>query len=77
MKTIQILGTGCPTCHRLAHAAEQAARDLKLEYRLVKVQDIAEILRFGVLTMPVLAVDGVTKAEGRVPGPDEMKALLA
>ena len=43
MKTIQILGTGCAKCNRLADAAEQAARDLGLDYELEKVTDM---LRF-------------------------------
>jgi len=40
MKTIQILGTGCAKCHKLAEAAEAAARDLGVEYQLESVTDI-------------------------------------
>jgi small redox-active disulfide protein 2 len=77
MKTIQILGTGCLKCAMLAQNAEAAAKALGIEYTLVKVTDIEEIMRFGVMLTPALAVDGVVKLVGKVPAPDALKPLLA
>jgi small redox-active disulfide protein 2 len=77
MKLIQILGTGCPKCGKLAEAAEEAAKALGLEYRLEKVTDIGEIIRFGVMTTPALAVDGVVKVAGKVPSPEEIRQILS
>ena len=77
MKTIQILGTGCPKCHLLADHAEEAARALGLEYRLEKVTDIKAIIVFGVMSTPALAVDGAVKVSGRVPAVDALKEILA
>ncbi|MGD0089292.1 MAG: thioredoxin family protein [Planctomycetota bacterium] len=77
MKKIQILGAGCAKCERLARNTEAAARELGLEYELVKVSDITEILKFGVMLTPALVVDGVVKLEGQAPGPGEIKKLLA
>jgi small redox-active disulfide protein 2 len=59
MKKLQILGTGCPKCKTLAANTEAAARELGLEYEMVKVTDINEIMKFGVMMTPALAVDGV------------------
>lgn len=77
MKTIQILGTGCAKCNRLSEAAEQAAKDLGLEYELEKVTDMLRFADFGVMFTPALAVDGEVKVAGRVPSQDELKQMLA
>ncbi len=77
MKTIQILGTGCAKCNHLAESAKQAADALGLEYRLEKITEIKRFADFGVMMTPAMAVDGVVKVAGRVPGIEEMKRLLA
>lgn len=77
MKTLQILGTGCPKCRKLTENTEAAAKALGIEYQLVKVTDINEILSFGVPFTPALAVDGQVKVYGKVASVDEIKALLA
>ena len=77
MKKIQILGTGCPKCKKLAEATEQAAKELCVAYELEKVTDIEKIMTFGVMVTPALVVDGQVKAAGRVPGPEEIKSMLA
>lgn len=77
MTLIQILGTGCPKCRALAANAEAAAKALGIEYSIEKVTDIREILKFGVMLTPALAVDGVVKMAGKVPSADEIKKMLA
>ena len=77
MKTIQILGTGCPKCRLLADYAEQAAKGLGIEYRLEKITDLKDIVAFGVMSTPALAVDGTVKISGRVPSVETLKELLA
>ena len=76
MKTIQILGTGCPKCRKLAENAEAAAKALGIDYELVKVTDLNEIMAFGVMLTPALAVDGEVKVVGKVPDADAIKAML-
>lgn len=76
MKKIQVLGTGCPSCRRLAEMAEQVARELQIEYELEKVTEIEQIVALGVLATPALVVDGEVKASGKVPEIDELKTLL-
>jgi small redox-active disulfide protein 2 len=77
MKKIQILGTGCPKCKKLAENTERAARHLGIPYQLEKVTDIKEIMAFGVMMTPALAVDGVVKVSGKVPTPEELEGILA
>jgi small redox-active disulfide protein 2 len=77
MKMLQILGTGCPKCGKLAETVEEAAKSLCLEYRMEKVTDIRAIMGFGVMTTPALAVDGVVKVSGKVPSAEEMKKILS
>ena len=76
MKKIQILGTGCPKCKKLAENAEAAAKDLGIEYSLEKVTQINEIMKFGVMMTPALVVDGKVKIVGKVPSPDDIKKLI-
>ena len=77
MKKIQILGTGCPKCKKLAQHAETAANKLGIEYELEKVMDINEIMKFGVMLTPALVIDGEVKAAGKVTSPTEIKDMLS
>ena len=77
MKKLQILGTGCPKCKKLAEATEEAAKGLGIEYKLEKVTDITAIMSFGVLMTPALAVDGKVEVSGKIPSSDELRKILA
>ena len=76
MKKLQILGTGCPKCKKLAENTESAAKSLGIEYTLEKVTNIGEIMKFGVMMTPALAVDGVVKVVGKVPDAETIRAML-
>ncbi len=75
MKTLQILGTGCVKCKKLAENTETAAKELGIEYEVEKVTDINAIMGFGVMMTPALAVDGQVKLVGKVPEASEIKKL--
>ena len=76
MKKIQILGTGCPKCKKLAQLTKLAADELGLDYELEKVTDITEIMEFGIMSTPGLAVDGEVKVAGKTPKVEEIKKML-
>lgn len=76
MKKIQILGTGCAKCLKLAQNTEIAAKELGIEYEIIKVTDIREIMSFGVMTTPVLVVEGEIKLSGTASSAEEIKKLL-
>jgi small redox-active disulfide protein 2 len=77
MTRIQVLGPGCAKCKVLAQRADQAARELGLEYEIEKVTDIDAILGYGVMTTPALVVDGKLKLAGRVPTAEHLKEYLS
>jgi small redox-active disulfide protein 2 len=77
MKKIQILGTGCPKCKKLAENTEAAAKELGIDYELIKVTDINEIMKFGVMMTPALAVNGDVKSVGKVMSTDDIKKVLS
>ena len=77
MAKIQILGTGCSRCKRLMENAEKAAAELGENYEVIKVTDLKEILNFGIMVTPALAVDNEVKSTGKVLSPEEIKALIS
>ena len=77
MKKLQILGTGCPKCEKLAELTKQAAESLGIDYQIEKVTEIAKIMEFGVMMTPGLVVDGDVKVAGKVPTVDEIKKMIA
>jgi small redox-active disulfide protein 2 len=76
MKKIQILGTGCAKCTKLAENAQKAAKDLGVDYDLEKVSDINEIMNFGVMITPALVVNGEVFSPGKVLSADDIKKVL-
>jgi small redox-active disulfide protein 2 len=77
MKKIQILGTGCAKCKKLAELAKEAAGELDIQYDLEKVTDLNDIMNFGVMVTPALVVDGEVKIAGKVPKIDDIKKMLS
>ncbi len=77
MVRIQVLGTGCPKCKKLAENTETAAKAMGVEYRIEKVTDINEIMKFGVMMTPALVIDGKVKTVGKVPSPQDIEKMLA
>lgn len=73
---LQILGSGCAKCVKLAEHTEAAARELGLDYELEKVTDTNAIIDAGVMMTPALVVDGQVKTSGKVPSVEELKRLL-
>ncbi|MBZ0257469.1 thioredoxin family protein [bacterium] len=76
MKKIQILGTGCPKCKTLTANAEQAAKEAGIEVEIEKVQDINDIISFGVMSTPALVVDGNVVSTGKILSADDIKKLI-
>ena len=77
MKKLQILGTGCPKCKKLAELTEEAAKELGIDYEIEKVSEVQKIMEFGVMVTPALAVDGEVKVAGKVPSVDDIKKMIA
>jgi small redox-active disulfide protein 2 len=64
---VKVLGTGCAKCKMLFAEAEKAVSASGLPATLGKVEQIDEIMKFGVMMTPALVVDGEVKCAGRIP----------
>ena len=73
---IQVLGTGCPKCKTLMANAEAAVRAAGVEATVEKVDQIADIMKMGVMITPALAVDGVVKSAGKVLSSEDIRKML-
>ncbi len=73
---IQILGTGCPKCKKLMENTQQAVKELGITAEVIKISQIDEIMKFGVMMTPALAIDGQVKVMGKSLTPEEIKKLL-
>ncbi|MFP4092770.1 MAG: thioredoxin family protein [Cyclobacteriaceae bacterium] len=76
MKTIKILGTGCPKCKQTISVVQQALEQKKLQADVQKVEDIEKIMQYNVLSTPAVVVDEEVKIKGRVPSVNEILSLL-
>jgi len=76
MLRIQVLGSGCKNCKLLFSRVEESLKELGIEADLEKVEDMAKILSFGVMSTPALVVDGTVAFSGHVPSKDQIKKNL-
>lgn len=74
---IKILGTGCAKCKKLYAEAEKAVAASGHPSTLEKVEQIDEIMKYGVMMTPALVIDGEVKAAGRIPNPTELSNWIA
>ena len=76
MKKIKVLGPGCPKCKTTYNNVEKAVKQLGIDAEIIKIEDIEEMMKYNVLTTPVLLVDEVIKVKGRIAQIDEIKEFL-
>jgi small redox-active disulfide protein 2 len=73
---IKILGPGCPKCKTLDKITREVVAKNGINASITKVEDIMEIMKYGVMSTPALVVDEKVLVKGRVPSFDEIKQLL-
>lgn len=76
LKTIQVFGSGCPTCKTLYERTVQAVKELGLDVEVEYVMDIQRIIDLGLLQSPVLAMDGDPIIVGFVPDVQAIKEAI-
>ncbi|MFZ5536313.1 MAG: thioredoxin family protein [Pseudomonadota bacterium] len=76
MKHIKVLGSGCASCKTVYQMIEEAAKAKGVDVRLEKVEDIAEIMRHGVMSTPGVVVDGKVVHAGGMPDRAKIEAWL-
>ena len=75
-KNIKVLGPGCAKCKTTYNNVLEAVKQTGIEAEVEKVDDIQEMMKYNVLTTPVLMIDEVTKVKGRIADVNEIKQLL-
>ncbi|MFB0957942.1 MAG: thioredoxin family protein [Clostridiaceae bacterium] len=73
---IKILGTGCANCKKLEANAREAIKELGLDAEVEKVEDLREIVGYGVMRTPALVVNETVKVLGKVATVEEIRQLL-
>ena len=76
MMKIQVFGSGCPTCRKLYELAARAVEELNLKEKVEYSTDVSKIVEMGVMSSPVLALDGKPVLVGVVPDIKEIKNIL-
>jgi len=76
MTEIKVLGPGCPKCKTTYSNVLEALKQSNIEANVVKVEDIEEMMKYNVLTTPVLMIDEQIKIKGRVAQVSEIIELL-
>lgn len=73
---VQILGTGCPKCKQLTEHAQRAVDELSLDCEIEKITEMEQILSFGIMMTPGLALDGEVQSSGKVLSVEKIKEIL-
>jgi len=73
---IKILGTGCPKCKSLEKITREVVEQNGLDANIVKVEEIIEIMKYGIMNTPALVIDEKVVIKGRVPSAEEIKNML-
>lgn len=77
MKTIKILGTGCPKCKRTTQVVQEAVDQLSLsDVTIEKVEDIMKIMDYNIMSTPAIVIDEEVVLKGRVPSVNEVVELI-
>ena len=73
---IQVLGSGCSNCKKLFELTKKAVEELGIETEVEYINDIQKIIEMGVMSSPVLAIDGKPVITGFVPNIEKIKEIL-
>ncbi len=75
-KEVIVLGPGCSKCKEAYKVVERVIAENHLHVKLSKIEDIAEMMSYNIMTTPAVVVDGTVKIKGYVPTTDEVKKAL-
>jgi len=74
---IKILGTGCTRCKTLERLTREVVAQNGINASITKVEDITDIMKYGIMATPALVVNEKVEIKGRVPSADEIKQVLS
>jgi small redox-active disulfide protein 2 len=73
---LEVLGTGCAKCKTLYENVQKAVELSGKQADLLKVEDIATIMKYGVMSTPALVKDGTVLFSGRLATAEEIAEML-
>jgi small redox-active disulfide protein 2 len=73
---IKVLGTGCANCKTTLKLIEEAARAKGVQIDLKKVEDIKDIMAYGVMSTPGVVIGGKVVHAGGIPSRDKIDGWL-
>lgn len=73
---IKILGTGCANCNVLEKLTRDIVSENGTAANISKVEDIMDIMNYGVISIPALVINEKVVVKGRVPSAKEIKKIL-
>jgi len=76
MTKIKVLGPGCNKCKTTYNNVIEALKQTGIQAEVTKIEDIEEMMKYNVLTTPVLMIDEEIKIKGRVAQVNEIVDLL-
>ena len=76
MKDIKVLGTGCSNCRNTIKLLETVAQEKGVEIHVEKVEDIQDIIRYGVMSTPGVVIEGQVVHAGGVPSRQKVEGWL-
>lgn len=74
---VKVLGGGCKNCINLAKNAKEALDELNIQAEIIKVTEMSDILKHGVMSTPALVIDGKVVASGRVLNKKEIVKYIS
>lgn len=74
---VKVLGGGCKNCHTLERNTKEALQELNIDTEVIKVTEMADILKHGVMSTPALVIDGKIAASGRVMNKKEIVKYIS
>lgn len=73
---IKILGTGCQKCKTLEKMTSEVVGENDYDARISKVEDIMDIMNYGIIATPGLVINEKVVISGRLPSKEEIKTHL-
>lgn len=73
---VKVLGTGCAKCKTTQALVERVVNESGMDIKVIKIDDIMEIMKYNILSTPAIVVDEVVKLKGQVPSEKQVKEIL-
>ncbi len=73
---IEVLGPGCKRCLATEENVKEALRELGIEAEIIKIKDFKEIMDYGVMFTPAVAINGAVRVSGKIPSVEEIKEII-